>query len=564
MESLLPQKKLENLQGSLLRHYVTGLRQIKSATVLLQPEEYIIINKTYVLLLVALKLISRSGKLRIVESLQKNKWTTLKDKKTFSNSTTLITTWLQMLRLELIGTEKVFKPFWNNQVKEISQRLWLPTETDSVASHSNWLSTSSNLITSNSLLSMTTLRQNQILTKTSPTISCPLSTLIPVEKWEGVDIQKTRKIRIYPTLKQNKIFKEWMTTSRYVYNRCVEEIQKCGLKSIDRYALRDKFVTAEYSNKDKNPNITEWEINTPKGPRDGAVRDLMTAYKAAFTNLREGNIRGFKVNYRSKRNGFQSIEIPKTAIEFKDSKLTLFPSYGIGNINVSKREARTLVGKPSHYCRLKVDQCGDWYILVPVNHKTKKISKNKKCSLDPGIRKFQTMYSPNGEVIKATTNQVLLKELQKKISHYQSLRSGKKISKQSLRKQVTRSWKRHRNLITDFQFKFSHYLASNYSEIFLPKFESQKLAKNLRPTSNFNLFNLQHYKFKERLRFQCLEQGSKLTDCTEEYTSKTCTQCGKLNENLGYSEIFVCPCCSLNIDRDVNGARNIYLKNITE
>ena len=110
--------------------------------------------------------------------------------------------------------------------------------------------------------------------------------------------------------------------------------------------------------------------------------------------------------------------------------------------------------------------------------------------------------------------------------------------------------------------KVRYCLATNYSEIYLPKFESQKLTKNLNKTSNFNLLNLQHYRFKERLRFQCFEQGSKLVDCTEEYTSKTCTQCGELNDTLGCSEQFRCPKCNLSIDRDVNGARNIYLKNV--
>ena len=48
---------------------------------------------------------------------------------------------------------------------------------------------------------------------------------------------------------------------------------------------------------------------------------------------------------------------------------------------------------------------------------------------------------------------------------------------------------------------------------------------------------------------------------TEEYTSKTCTNCLKINYNLGSDKTFKCPNCSLIIDRDVNGARNILLKN---
>ena len=555
MENSSPPKKPGDLLESRLRLLGDGLKQIRYDTVLLQPGESIIINKTYILLLAALVCLKRLGKLPTVEFLPKNKWTTLKDKKTFSKTTTLATTWLQMLAPDLIGKEKALKPFWTKQTKEMSQKLWLPTETDFVDLRLNSLSTSSKSTMSNLLLSMKILNRNQPLTKNFQTISSPSSTSTPVEKWDAEDILKTKRIRIYPNKNQKKIIKEWMSTSRYVYNRCISEIRSSGFKALNGFQLRDKFVTSK-----NNPNVKDWEIKTPKGPRDGSVRDVKKAYKTAFSNLKQRNIRKFDVGFRTKKNGFQSIEIPKTAVELVGNKLKLFPRSGIGNIKISKRDHK-IVGKPEYYCRLKVDQYGDWYLLVPVKSITKTCSKTKKCALDPGIRKFQTLYS-NSEVIKCTTNYELLRTLKNRIAHYQSLRAKKVISKQTFKRKQMKDWKRHRNLIDDFQFKFGNYLATNYSEIYLPKFESQKLTKNLNKTSNFNLLNLQHYRFKERLRFQCFEQGSKLVDCTEEYTSKTCTQCGELNDTLGCSEQFRCPKCNLSIDRDVNGARNIYLKNV--
>jgi len=48
----------------------------------------------------------------------------------------------------------------------------------------------------------------------------------------------------------------------------------------------------------------------------------------------------------------------------------------------------------------------------------------------------------------------------------------------------------------------------------------------------------------------------------ESYTSKTCGRCGNINKELGSSKSYKCSKCHLEIDRDVNGARNIYLKNI--
>jgi putative transposase len=47
----------------------------------------------------------------------------------------------------------------------------------------------------------------------------------------------------------------------------------------------------------------------------------------------------------------------------------------------------------------------------------------------------------------------------------------------------------------------------------------------------------------------------------ESYTSKTCTNCGVMND-VKDSERYECKSCKIEIDRDLNGARNIMLKGI--
>eukprot|EP00961_Rhodomonas_salina_P239212 3231609-Rhodomonas_salina.1 len=41
--------------------------------------------------------------------------------------------------------------------------------------------------------------------------------------------------------------------------------------------------------------------------------------------------------------------------------------------------------------------------------------------------------------------------------------------------------------------------------------------------------------------------------------SRTCGHCGHWHEGLGGARVFRCPQCSVEIDRDVNGARNNLL-----
>jgi putative transposase len=350
--------------------------------------------------------------------------------------------------------------------------------------------------------------------------------------------------------------KEWIDTTRYVYNKGVEDIRKNGNQSF--ISLRNKLVTS------KGNNLTGWELSVPKDIRAGGLRDLDKAYKSAFTNLRNGNtkLRKFNVSFRTRKSGYQSIEIPKSSIKSDDDfehTFSVFKTYGLGNIKICKRDS---IPNIKFDLRLSHEKDGRWFLLIPFESKIKKNqSKNENhnhCSLDPGIRKFQTIYSLK-EVKKVTTNYNLLRKLKDRISELSKLRSGKIISSSTYSKKLHKLWSRHNDLVADCQSKLSNYLSKNYALIYIPKFESQKLTKKMNRTCNFNILNLQHYKFRERLKNKCTEYSSKLEICTEEFTSKTCTRCGQINE-VGSSEIYNCSGCQLTIDRDINGARNIYLK----
>jgi len=76
--------------------------------------------------------------------------------------------------------------------------------------------------------------------------------------------------------------------------------------------------------------------------------------------------------------------------------------------------------------------------------------------------------------------------------------------------------------------------------------------------TKIRLLGLSHYKFKMRIKSLL---KTKIVDCQEDYTSKTCTNCGWLNDKLRNKDIFDCLSCHLKIDRDMNGARNILIKN---
>jgi putative transposase len=83
---------------------------------------------------------------------------------------------------------------------------------------------------------------------------------------------------------------------------------------------------------------------------------------------------------------------------------------------------------------------------------------------------------------------------------------------------------------------------------------NKKLSKNTKR----NMVNLASYKFQQRLKDKLGLKQCVLNIVNESFTSQTCGYCGNLNKTK--NEFIKCSNCKEYFDRDINGARNIYLK----
>ena len=381
----------------------------------------------------------------------------------------------------------------------------------------------------------------------------------PVDEWVDEDI-RCRKIRIYPNAEQKMKFKQWIGTSRYVYNRGLKSIKDGDKKNFIH--LRNKFVTADSFINGVNLNIQGWELETPKNIRAGAIKDLVIAYKTAMSSLRNNNINKFNLQYRSKKKE-SSIVIPSSAIKMVKNKLYIYKSHCKQYIKTSRDNS--LIGMEfNHDCRLKNNN-GRWYLYVPCDVKSNKTTPKKEiCALDPGSRKFQTLYSEE-VTIKIGINKDRLKKLQSRIDLLQSLRGRNMIRKCHFKQKMNQSQFRLKSLVDELHYQTINYLTKTFKMIFIPKFESQELVRiNRSKKFRRDILSLQHYTFRERLIAKSkLQKNCCVEVCTEEFTSKTCTNCGKINY-VGSSEVYHCNSCNLTIDRDVNGARNIFIKHLNQ
>lgn len=108
-----------------------------------------------------------------------------------------------------------------------------------------------------------------------------------------------------------------------------------------------------------------------------------------------------------------------------------------------------------------------------------------------------------------------------------------------------------------------------FSTYFLPDFNvSQKIQTGGLPSkAKRQMISLHNYKYEQRLKAASLPSPVfpqrpqlKIISCNEAYTTKTCSGCATIIENVGAAKIVSCTKCGLKEDRDAGAARKILLK----
>jgi transposase len=325
-----------------------------------------------------------------------------------------------------------------------------------------------------------------------------------------------------------------------------------------------------------------WQLDTPKEIRYESIRDLSKNIRNNVLKVKRGQISHFNMKFKTKRDKLQSIVIHKRAIQIIGDQITLFPTFNLPPLMAKgPRHRRKWFGPDAKLLRdwdnstdvrLLYDSI-DYYLLFPI--KTR-VTANSQASgmiaLDPGLRDFQTGYSEREAIKFMRRDPELIWALRKKIDHLASLRAkgGRinqecvfcPISKRRLTRRMAQLNQRIRNVVDDLHWKTINYLTDNYSQILLPHFETSEMKRNrISRRTNRDFDTYRHYRFKMRLMEKCRAKSVNLYLVTEDYTTQTCGICGTLKK-IGPAKIYRCDHCGCFLDRDINGARNIMLKNI--
>src|SRR5690606_20335361 len=102
---------------------------------------------------------------------------------------------------------------------------------------------------------------------------------------------KVIRIRLYPTPEQDTVLKQWFGTARWTYNRCLDEVKRCGIER-SKTALRAACLNRDAF---EGKEDLKWVLDTPYDVRDEAMNDLLKAYQTNFAKCRKNPGHTFEV-----------------------------------------------------------------------------------------------------------------------------------------------------------------------------------------------------------------------------------------------------------------------------
>lgn len=410
-----------------------------------------------------------------------------------------------------------------------------------------------------------------------------------------------RTVRLYPGPEMKTVLKKWMGCYRVLYNRALALSKSTKAPKSYNY---HGFVRAAVCNEESI--VEPWLKQMPAACRKLAAKDLCEAFWSNHAKrVKNGGNYEFRLRFKSKKDASQVLKVESAHLRFSRGEsecLRICPDKakvmikdvcikrGV-NFEDGMLDIPVSIGQLDGISLVKdvvitMDRLGRFWMHCPYRREVLVENQDRPAqwtALDPGNRVFLTSYDPSGESLKFgadASNRItrLCQHLDSLISKTDLLStkvnnrwhwSKKKRVQQKIarmKKAQQRLRYRIRNLVAEMHWKCASYLCQRYTDIILPEFATQQMVcktdgRCIRNKTARCMMTMSHFMFRQRLLHSAKMCGARVYIRQEDYTSKTCTNCGEIHDRLGSNKVFSCPSCGLKACRDGAGARNIFLKN---
>ena len=409
---------------------------------------------------------------------------------------------------------------------------------------------------------------------------------------------RTFKIRVYPTLAQRVNGNKYFGSARKTYNMCVKDDAYDYMtedQARKKYVIDVEKLGKEYEFLKKIPKeIREFEVSQYYTNVKNALDMYETKQERNEWNsqnllkYKKKQITKPKITYKMK-NDAQSLHISKSTINVKNNKISFYKgTFGKDGfrikdrlLKINKKTNKMRDNKLNDIFKTGINHdmtliktvTGKYYLCVSTDNEIKQKKSNvKTVAIDVGARTPFVSYSENecyefGAHMSGALNMMI--DERDKLRKIYGAEIGKKQKGQGNEEQYEKSKKKYllhvqkiKNRIEDFHNKVITKLVKEYSIILIPKLNVKKIMERLdvHKTTKKQFSILSHSLFLKRLENKCKQEGVILKIVNEDMTTQTCGNC--FSTYKFKEEIYECSKCGLKIGRDINSARNIYIREI--
>jgi transposase, IS605 orfB family len=355
-------------------------------------------------------------------------------------------------------------------------------------------------------------------------------------------LNKSFKVRVYPTREQQVLLEKTFGASRFVYNYFL------NLKS----KLYEFYkINLSYNNSSKV--LTElkkqktWLKEVDSKSLQQTLRDLDSAYQNFFSGRVEYpnfKKKQGKNSYRTNSNikiDNRYITVPKIGkLRFRDNyKLEDKNILKLYNITISK----TVSGK--YFASVSAE------VYIPCFERT-----NQNVGIDLGLKDYLILNI--GEKVK---NPRILKHLEvkyRKLAKSLSRKVKGSANYQKAKLKLARFHEKISNIRKDFLHKLSTNLVKSYDIICIENLNISGLMKSHKLAKSFQ--DVSFSEFIRQLEYKARWYSKTISKVDRFYpSSQLCSSCGYKNSEVKNLKIreWTCPKCGVHHDRDINSAINI-------